>query len=111
MNIYVAGPYQIGDKEQNVKNTIDAAEHLSQHGFIPIVPLLSHYWHIHYHHPHEFWMTIDYVLLSICDIMVFLPGKSKGVEQEVQWANAMNIPVIPYDKENVIFHIHQLLSL
>lgn len=100
--VYIASPYTLGDKEQNVNLQIDAAEYLAQCGLIPYWPLHSHYWHVKYPHDWHFWMDISKAWLLRCDAVLRLPGESKGADQEVELAIARGIPV---------YHsIHDLLT-
>jgi nucleoside 2-deoxyribosyltransferase len=93
-HIYIASPYSIGDPHANVRAQIDAAGQLIALGYCPVVPLLSHY--IHERHPQDYetWMEIDFELLSRCDVVLRLPGKSNGADREVNYATALKIPVV-----------------
>jgi len=82
--VYVAGPYSIGDKNENVKKAITAADELSKIGFVPFVPHLTHYWDAILPHEYKFWMDYDSQWLKKCDALLRLPGESKGADLEVQ---------------------------
>ena len=91
--VYIASPYTIGDKLENVHTQILAAELLSEHGFVPFWPLHSHYWHELYKHDWQFWLDMDLVWLEKCDIMLRLPGESQGADIEEAHAKKHGIKV------------------
>ena len=96
--VYIAGPLSTGGEYsvicQNVAKAIDAADLVFQWGGFPFLPHLSHYWNIRYYHPWDEWMKLDRAFIVVCDIVWRLPGESRGADQEVQWANELDIPVI-----------------
>lgn len=91
--IYVAGPYSIGDTELNVEKAIAAGEELMQHGFVPFVPHLNHWWHELYPHDWGEWLKLDKEWLLLCDGVVRLFGESRGADRECEWARENDIPV------------------
>jgi hypothetical protein len=94
MLVYIACPYTKGDVAINVRNAIDAAEHLANLGHTPIVPVLNHLWHMIYPHDHGYWMRMDRELLPKCDAILRLPGESKGADEECELAKQHGIPVM-----------------
>jgi len=79
--IYIASPYNAGDKVQNVRLQIDAFHILRDLGYLPIAPLLSHYINLVQDRSHKDWLEYDIELLKICDIVVRLrPMDANGVE-------------------------------
>jgi len=92
--VYLASPYTLGDPVLNVRAQIEAAEELVNLGYLPHVPLLSHLWHIASPHPYEYWMEIGLEWVRHCDILLRLPGESKGADAEVTLARELGIPVI-----------------
>jgi hypothetical protein len=78
--VYVASPYTKGDVAVNVRNNIEAADRLAVAGFAPFVPLLTHFWHLLFPHPYEFWCKQDMDWLERCDAIVRLPGESSGAD-------------------------------
>lgn len=91
--IYISAPYSIGDKVQNVNRAINAGNEILELGFIPFIPHLAHFWDMLTHHPFETWMEIDLEMLSRCDGVLRLPGKSAGADYEEQFALKCDIPV------------------
>jgi len=81
IKIYIASPYNAGDKLQNVRLQIDAFHILRDLGYLPIAPLLSHYVNLVRDRSHKDWLEYDIELLKICDIVVRLrPKDENGVE-------------------------------
>lgn len=101
--IYVASPYTQGDVAVNVGANIAVANDLAQAGFVPFAPLLTHFWHMLYPHPYEFWCEYDNAWVERCDALVRLDGKSAGADREVELAKAKGILVYfshgPFDIE------------
>ncbi len=91
--IYIASPYTLGDVAENVAIQMNAAHKIMNMGHCPIVPLLSHYLHIHRQRPYKDWLEMDLAIIPRVDILLRLPGKSKGADKEVALANNLNIPV------------------
>ncbi len=91
--IYVAGPYTNGDVAVNVRNAYEAANRLANLGFAPFVPHATHFWHMLFPRPYEFWLELDNEFLPCCAAVLRLPGPSKGADAEVQLAERLGIPV------------------
>lgn len=93
--VYIASPYSNGDKEANVRRQIDVANELLDRGYIPIVPLLSHYWHMQTQQHYLVWMLIDLVLIvKAADYVLRLDGESDGADLEVFVASMRGIPIV-----------------
>jgi hypothetical protein len=97
--VYIASPYTMGDVAQNVKKQLDAADELMSMGFCPIVPLLTHFQHLHKPRPYDDWMSIDMEKVRRCDVLLRLPGESSGADREVMLAESIGIPVVFSMKE------------
>jgi len=91
--IYVAGPYTGGDVAVNVRNAYEAADRLADLGFAPFVPHATHFWHMLFPRPYEFWLDLDNQFLPCCGAVLRLPGASTGADKEVQLAQRLGIPV------------------
>ena len=91
--VYIASPYTIGDKDENVKRQIDAYYELVKLGYAPFAPLLSHYIELHHHIDYEKWLEIDIEYLLQCNAVLRLEGDSRGAEYEVKIARTYGIPV------------------
>lgn len=103
--IYVASPYTKGDVAVNVRNNLDAADKLAKAGFIPFAPLLTHFWHLLFPHPYEFWCDQDNAWVAKCDCLVRLPGDSSGADKEVALAESLGIPVFIVDPDCESFSV------
>ncbi|HET8892100.1 MAG TPA: DUF1937 family protein [Candidatus Angelobacter sp.] len=91
--IYVAGPYTKGDVAVNVRNAYQAANRLADLGFAPFVPHGTHFWHMLFPRPYEFWLDLDNQFLPCCEAVLRLPGESSGADKEVQLARTLGKPV------------------
>lgn len=90
--VYIASPYT-GDEESNTAFQIMVADRLVRLGFIPIWPLASHYWNLHYPHDYEYWMYLDFEYIKRCDALLRVGGNSDGADREVEFAKSIGIPV------------------
>lgn len=91
--VYVASPYTKGDVAVNTRVNIEAGDKLAVLGFVPFIPLLTHFWHMLFPHPYQFWTAIDLHWIDKCDALLRLPGESSGADAEVAYARERNIPV------------------
>jgi hypothetical protein len=94
--VYVAGPLTnnlLEARLENVRNAIRAGERLRQHGFLPFVPHLYHYWDTFSEHNRHYWMSLDYEWLRTCHVLCRLDGHSPGGDLEMDWAHKLHIPV------------------
>ncbi len=93
LRVYIASPYTIGNKRDNVNRQIDVAEQLANHGILPFWPLSSHYWHCRHPHDYEFWMQLDFEEIRRSDAVLRLGGKSAGADREIEFAASIGLPV------------------
>ena len=92
--VYVAGPYSQGDPAENVAAAVHFASMLMDRGWAwPLVPHLTHLWHLIAPRPYQDWIDLDLALLARCDGLVRLPGPSAGADAEVDWAVEHGVPV------------------
>jgi hypothetical protein len=91
--IYIASPYTIGDVAANVRVQIEAAHLILDTGHCPVVPLLSHFLHIHRQRPYQDWTEMGLAIIPRVDIVLRLPGESRGADEEVRLAVKLGIPV------------------
>lgn len=91
--IYVAGPYTKGDVAINVRNAYEAANRLADLGFAPFVPHATHFWHMLFPRPYEFWLDLDNQFLPFCEAILRLSGESSGADKEVALARTLGLPV------------------
>ncbi len=94
--VYIAGPYTKPDPCINTKESIDVANRLMELGFVPFVPLLSHFWHTMTPKPYGVWLAYDLEWVGACDALLRTPGDSSGADLEVAHAIKIGVPVF-YD--------------
>ena len=91
--IYIASPYSIGDKIENVNAQIRAANQLMNYGYTPFLPLLSHFQDQLISRPYTDWLENDLEWIAVCDGLLRLPGESPGADIEVKHAMGLKIPI------------------
>lgn len=94
IKVYIASPYTLGDVAQNVRVQMDTADELLNSGFVPFVPLLTHFMHMVHPRNYDSWLTYDMEWLKACDYVLRLPGESPGADAEVALAEELGIPVV-----------------
>ena len=109
MIIYVSGPYSLGDQTENIRRACFAGAEIKRKGHIPLVPHLSHLWHLIDPHPREYWLEIDLALLTVCDALLRLDGKSEGADLEVE--EAKKLCMIIYNSLENIPNVSKMSSL
>lgn len=91
--IYIAGPYSTGDPARNVRGVVAFADRLMDRGLAwPLVPHLSHLWHLIAPRPYADWIALDFALLQRCDGLIRLPGVSTGADGETDWCDDHDVP-------------------
>jgi hypothetical protein len=82
-------------------------EELRQVGFHPFIPHLYDFVKIvaNYDVHWEDMLQMDENWISACDILVALPGFSKGKEREIKLATLLKIPVIRLEKNTIFTEI------
>jgi hypothetical protein len=92
--VYIASPYTVGDKLENVKRSLLVADQLIDLDYAPYVPLLSHFQNEIHPRTYEEWTSLDLEWVLTCDVVLRLDGESKGADGEVIYAKAFDIPVV-----------------
>ena len=92
--VYVAGPYTKPDPAVTTRNALRAGDRLWEEGAVPIVPHLTHLWHLVEPRPYAHWLALGCELLRRCDAVLRLPGHSPGADKEVALTEAIEIPVL-----------------
>ncbi len=93
LRVYVAGPYTLGDTVLNIRNAIKAGNKLLAWGFAPFVPHTNALWHLLDPQPDTTWLSLDNEFLPICDVLLRLPGESKGADAEAALARSLSMLV------------------
>lgn len=93
IKVFISSPYS-GNEEENVNIQQRCANDLINLGFNPFIPLLYHYQEAKFPHPYNKWLELDTDWISVCDVLLRLPGESPGADDEVKHAQKLNIPVV-----------------
>lgn len=93
IKVYIASPYTVGDQSKNVRRQMDCFNELRNKGFIPFIPLLTHFQHMVHPQSYESWMVWDFAWIESCNCVLRLNGESPGADREVEYAKLHNIPV------------------
>jgi hypothetical protein len=103
--VYIAGPISLGDRSHNLYQSWVAEKQLMEAGFAPLNPMntmqLPFAWDDSF--THADWLARCYPWIEVADVVLRLPGESKGADSEVRFAHDMEIPVY-YDLEVLIEH-------
>ena len=86
MVVYISSPYSLGSQADNVRVQLDRAHRILDYGHVPYAPLLSHFLHIYRARPYADWLRMDTAIIPRCDVLLRLPGESKGADAEVDHA-------------------------
>ena len=94
IRVYIASPYSIGNKVENVRYSLEVADRLMDKGFVTYAPLLNHFQNEMFPRPEFDWLNFDISWLCVCDVLLRLPGRSRGAYNEVVVAKVKKIPVV-----------------
>lgn len=86
IRVYIASPYTIGDQALNVRKQIETGHFLLKNGYTPFIPELHHFMHMITPLTYDEVMELDLSWLEMCDVLLRLPGESKGADIEVEYA-------------------------
>lgn len=92
--IYVAGPYTKPDPSVNTRNALLVGMAIWRMGGCPIVPHLTHLWHLVDPQPYEHWLDYDRCLLRRCDAITRIKGESPGADKEIELMRELRKPVL-----------------
>ena len=56
IKVYIASPYSLGDKLNNVRNSLFVSNELINKGFVPIAPLLFHFQDMIFPQEYDKWL-------------------------------------------------------
>jgi nucleoside 2-deoxyribosyltransferase len=93
--VYVSCPITLGNKNHNWFQAAEAQVALMKAGYAVHNPahaiMLPESSNISW----ETWLIMDEAIIDRCDLVVLLPGESKGAERECAYAASKGIPVMP----------------
>lgn len=93
IKIYIASPYTKGDVAVNVRESLRLADYIASQDVWVKPPLLTHFWHMLFPRPYEFWLKYDMEELRHCTAVVRMAGESNGADKEVAEAIKLDMPV------------------
>jgi hypothetical protein len=92
--VYVAGPYSNPDPVENTHKAIKVGDVLLGSGLVvPMIPHLTHTWHLVSPKPYPEWLEVDLHLMACCDAVYRFRGASSGADAEVAEAERLFLPV------------------
>ena len=98
--VYISGPITQGDRNWNQYQANVAHKALMLAGYAVLNPMptgvLPFAWDGSVEH--AAWLESDFSFVSVCDLLIRLPGESKGGDMEVGFAKARGIPVFTPDQ-------------
>lgn len=92
--VYVSGPITKGNRSWNFFQAAEAQRMLLDAGYAVLNPMLSMAHPDGHNISWEMWIASDLAFIEVCDLIVRLPGESKGADLEVQHATDRGIPVV-----------------
>ena len=95
--IYLAGAFS-SEPEFNTHKAIKIGAKLSDMGYAVFVPHLSYWWDKIDKRDYEWYMEYDFNILSRCDLLVRIPGESKGADREWNFARLNDIPAFTLEE-------------
>lgn len=104
--VYVSGPILTsGSFHENIRNGAVVGEELRRLGFTPVVPHLYDFAMFLFGEtvPYEEMIAMDMELVASSDIVVRLPGESKGGDREVAEAERNGIKVFKLQYPDGLF--------
>jgi len=98
IRIYIASPYTKGDVAVNVRESmwafhriLDLNSSFKNLSLVPHCPLLYHFLHIIKPRAYSEWLNLDLSWVKTCNVLVRLPGESKGADEEERYAEKNHI--------------------
>ena len=91
--VYIAAPITLGDRAHNLRQAEEAFRALMDAGFAPLMPQLTMHLPYAWDIPHEVWLEQCEPWVRASDVVLRLPGESRGSDQEVAWAVEEGISV------------------
>lgn len=109
LRVYIAGPMTNGTKDHfnmsKIHEAIEANFCLIENGFVPHCPHLTVFCELMNPHriSYEQWLDLDKRYIDDCDVVLRIPGDSKGADRECSYA-------IDHEK-HVIHGLRRFLSI
>jgi hypothetical protein len=99
LRVYIAGPITNGGKGYDMKSIHEATKvhlRLIELGFVSHCPQLTVFCDFMAPNriPYGVWLDLDQCYIDDCDVILRLPGESRGADRECQYAESIGIPVL-----------------
>jgi hypothetical protein len=91
--VYISGPISLGDPTGNFARFSEAFFQCVHNGYAPFNPGLTMCLPGNGSLNHEAWLAIDLPWVAVSDVVLRLPGESKGADEECGYAKSLGIPV------------------
>lgn len=91
--VYVSGPITMGNRNHNLFQALEVHERLIVCGFAPLNPMMTMLCPFEPRIRHDAWISVDLAWVQVSDMVLRLPGASKGGDQEVAYAESIGCPV------------------
>jgi hypothetical protein len=92
--VYVAGPYSQGDVAINVRTAMEVGMRINDAGHYAVIPHLTHFLHMTFPKPYEYWLKLDNRILPRCTSLYKIPGESSGADKEKFLAQKLGLIII-----------------
>lgn len=97
--VYIAGRMTNGGQANGydidaIRHAITINNQLVERGYAPFCPQLSVFAEMLHPVSYEAWLGMDLTWIEVCDVVLRLPGESKGADREVAHATSKGIPVV-----------------
>lgn len=99
--VYLSGPITKGNGTRNFATAAEAQRLLMMEGAAVLNPMLSMMHPDAKNIPWETWIASDLPWVEVADMVIRLPGESKGADAECQHADKHGIPVWRAEDVNV----------
>lgn len=95
MKVYIAAPLTKGNRTLNIREAFLAAAIVMKLGHTPFVPHNYDFMEMIAGEcgSYEDFMWIDMEWLSLCDVLIRIPGESSEADREMQYMNNLGRPV------------------
>lgn len=96
LRLYLSGPITSGDRNWNQYQSNVAHKKLLQAGFAVLNPMPTGVAPFAWEGSvdHATWLRSDKAFIEVCDLVIRLPGESKGGDEETDFAKSLGIPVV-----------------
>jgi len=92
--VYLSGPITRGNRSWNFYQACEAQRLLLDAGYAVLNPMLSMAHPDGSNIPWESWIVSDLEFVKVCNIVIRLPGHSRGADIETQFAHNRGISVV-----------------